>query len=138
MPGESSQVDATTRRFVVNRAQSRCEYCQLPQSAVELQFHVEHITARQHGGGDDLDNLCLACDRCNLHKGPNLSGIDPQSQVIVALFNPRRDEWNSHFQLIGGEIVGRTPSGRATAKVLQMNSPRRRALRERLLVDGSW
>ena len=29
------------------------------------------------GSLDEVDNLALACHRCNLHKGPNLSGIDP-------------------------------------------------------------
>lgn len=131
-------MDAATRRFVVSRAQSRCEYCDLPQSAIDLNFHVEHITARQHGGTDDAANLCLACDRCNLHKGPNLTGIDPQSESIVPLFHPRRDQWSEHFQLGGSLIVGLTRAGRATVRLLQMNSARRRALRERLLAEGEW
>jgi 5-methylcytosine-specific restriction endonuclease McrA len=30
-----------------------------------------------------LDNLALACHRCNLRKGPNLTGIDPMSGEMV-------------------------------------------------------
>jgi len=131
-------VDATTRRFVVSRAQSRCEYCLLPQSSIDLNFHVEHIIARQHGGGDEPANLCLACDRCNLHKGPNLTGIDPESQALSPLFHPRQDQWDEHFRLDGSLIVGQSPAGRATVRLLQMNSARRRALRERLLTEGRW
>ncbi len=70
-------MDSQTRRFVRQRAAERCEYCQLHQRNSELPHHVEHIIARQHGGSDEIDNLALACHRCNLRKGPNLSGIDP-------------------------------------------------------------
>jgi len=131
-------LDATTRRLVASRAQSRCEYCRLPQSALDFSFHVEHITPRQHGGTDADDNLCLACDRCNLHKGPNLTGIDPESQSVVPLFHPRRDEWSQHFVFHGSRIEGLNAVGRATVRLLQMNSPRRRALREQLIAEGHW
>jgi hypothetical protein len=40
------------------RAGYRCEYCSLPQDAEPFfAYHVEHIVARQHGGGDDSGNL---------------------------------------------------------------------------------
>lgn len=129
-------MDATVRRQIVVRAASQCEYCRLPQHAVDLTFHVEHIIARQHGGDDDAGNLCLACDRCNLHKGPNLSAIDPVSQDVVLLFHPRRDQWHEHFTMIDAHIVGITPAGRATAQLLQMNSPRRLELRERIASES--
>jgi 5-methylcytosine-specific restriction endonuclease McrA len=57
-------IDIATRRLVRERARGRCEYCRLPQSAVDAAFHVEHIVPRQHHGPDDADNLALACDRC--------------------------------------------------------------------------
>ncbi|WP_410001711.1 HNH endonuclease [Singulisphaera sp. GP187] len=54
-------------------------------------FHIEHITAKQHGGSDEPENLCVACGRCNSHKkGPNLTGIDPDTGRIEPLFNPRK------------------------------------------------
>jgi len=36
-------MDAATRRTVRERAADRCEYCQLPQSAVDATFHVGTI-----------------------------------------------------------------------------------------------
>jgi len=81
--------DETTRQTVRERAKNRCEYCLLPESVSPVSFHVEHIRARQHGGDDQLDNLALACDRCNLYKGPNLTGIDPECNEVVPLFHPR-------------------------------------------------
>ena len=70
-------MDAGTRRLVRARAGERCEYCHLHQMHSELLHHVEHIVAKQHSGLNDAGNLALACHRCNLHKGPNLTGIDP-------------------------------------------------------------
>jgi hypothetical protein len=34
-------------------------------------------------------------------KAPNLTGIDPETQMVVPLFNPRRAVWNLHFALQG-------------------------------------
>lgn len=130
-------MDAALRRLVRDRAAGCCEYCHLPQHAVESTFHVEHIRARQHGGADVSDNLALACDRCNLFKGPNLAGIDPLTQQLVPLFHPRIDEWEEHFIVRGSLIEGLTPSGRATAELLQMNAWRRRKLRSELATQAS-
>src|SRR6266403_2304239 len=80
------------RQFVRERAGHRCEYCGMPQEAEPFfTYHVEHIVARRHGGGDNSENLAFACYHCNLHKGPNLSGIDQESGALVRLFNPRED-----------------------------------------------
>ncbi len=101
------------REFVRNRAAHRCEYCRIPQDALLwAKFHIEHIRARQHGGTDDPENLALACRRCNLCKGPNLSSIDPETEVLARLFNPRTDSWSEHFALVGHRIIGLTNIGR--------------------------
>jgi hypothetical protein len=49
-----------------------------------------------------LDNLALACWACNLKKGPNLTGLDPETEEIISLFNPRKDRWADHFAFIVG------------------------------------
>src|SRR5205807_3748061 len=122
-----------TRGQVRRRANDCCEYCGLPQEAVPAAtFHIEHIVARQHGGTDDLSNLALACFHCNQHKGPNLTGIDPLSNEIVRLFNPRTQLWDEHFTRRDVEIIGLTPEGRATVRVLAMNSDLQKQLREEL------
>src|SRR5713101_9274932 len=131
-------MDAATRLLVRERAGNRCEYCRLPQDAVTLAtFHVEHIIPRQHGGADDASNLALACHRCNLHKGPNLTGIDPESGEIVPLFHPRQAEWHDHFAFAGPMVVGLTSTGRATIRVLAMNAARRLELRLELSEEWS-
>jgi HNH endonuclease len=131
-------MDAATREFVRERAGSRCEYCLLRQEHNELTHHIEHIIAKQHGGTDEADNLALACHRCNLRKGPNLSGVDPLSGDVVLLFHPRRDRWEQHFALRDARIDGSTPTGRATVQVLAMNDARRVELRAGLISRGEW
>ena len=125
------------RRSVRDRAGGRCEYCHLPDWLPPLEpFHLEHITARQHGGPTTPENLAWACHRCNRHKGTNLSGVDPDTQSIVPLFHPRRDRWEEHFVLDGIRLRGRTTTGRATAWLLQMNAERRLERRAELVRRG--
>jgi hypothetical protein len=124
------------RRLIRDRAGNRCEYCHLPQEVVPVSFHIEHIIAKQHGGSDGPDNRCLSCDRCNLNKGPNLSGIDPQSGKIVLLFHPRRQSWKRHFRWSAAILVGRTKTARATIAVLDINNPQRVRFRTHLLAEG--
>ena len=125
-------MDRALEELVRRRADDRCEYClfQVPP------FHVEHIIARQHGGPSVETNLALACIRCNLHKGPNLAGIDPESATLVRLFHPRQDRWGDHFRWVGVRMQGVTPIGRATVVVLDMNHPLRLAARGGLMEYG--
>jgi hypothetical protein len=103
----------------------------LPQNiAPAATFQIEHIRAKQHGGRFRENNLALACPRCNAYKGPNLTAIDPQSDELAVIFNPRIDQWADHFALVGIEIVGLTPTGRATAALLHMNDVERLEMRE--------
>ena len=141
MAGEAWRVlmDAALRRLVVERAGHRCEYCRLHRDhQASVQFHIEHINARQHGGDDSSQNLALACHRCNLHKGTNLVGRDPQTGQITSLFIPRQQHWADHFDLRHGEIVGVSPVGRTTAALLQMNRLDRIELRLQLMAAGQW
>jgi 5-methylcytosine-specific restriction endonuclease McrA len=123
-------MDAAIRRIVRERAQERCEYCQLPQALSPLaRLQIEHIRPRKHGGSDHVANLALACIDCNLRKGANLSGIDPVTDSIVELFNPRKQNWDEHFAWDGPYLLGLTDAGRATIAVLDPNSPDRLRVR---------
>ena len=116
-------MNAAIRAAVRERAANACEYCGVEQVHLPtVTLHVEHVIARQHLGEDALSNLALACSWCNSHKGPNLSGIDPVTQDLVSLYNPRNENWNDHFEMEGAVVVGLTAVGRATIQVLQMNS----------------
>ena len=129
-------MDQTTKEEVRDRAGGRCEYCCLPEAHVLTPFQVEHVVAKQHRGGDSLGNLAYACLRCNLHKGPNLTGIDPKTRKLTRLFNPRRHLWARHFRWAGAILVGKSPVGRTTVEVLAINDSVRIALRQELMDRG--
>src|SRR5437660_11660450 len=123
-------IGSQTTTQVRERAHDVCEYCHLRQDDSPLAaLHVEHIVPRVHGETDELDNLALACIDCNLHKGTNLTGIDPQANKVTELFHPRRQSWDEHFELQGVYVVGKTATGRTTIRVLNMNSEDQIALR---------
>ena len=123
-------MDEATRALVRDRAGNRCEYCQLHQDDSPLAtLHIEHIVAKKHGGSDVSSNLALACIDCNLHKGANLTGIDPETDDVTELLHPRHHRWDDHFAWSGQQIVGTTAIGRTTIRVLDMNSDEQLDLR---------
>ena len=126
------------RARITKRAGNRCEYCHLPQEWQPYSiFHVEHLIPRQHLKDVSDKNLSLAYSHCNFHKGPNLSGLDPDTiNQVVNLFHPRQDDWDDHFEWDGPLLIGRTAKGRATIHVLAINSGDRVELREELLSEG--
>ena len=127
-------MDATTKRLVRERAGNLCEYCRLHQDHSPLAtLQIEHINPRKHGGTDALENLALACIDCNLSKSSNIAGRDPDTSQITPLFNPRVDSWSDHFEFEGAHIVGKTPVGRTTIYVLNMNSDYQLEFRAALL-----
>jgi hypothetical protein len=113
-----------------------CEYCHALQAFYPERFQIDHIIAKQHGGATSLQNLALCCLECNRRKGPNLSGIDPSTNILAHLFDPRRDIWNEHFRWDGPVLLGLTPKGRATVAVLDVNRRPRVLVRETLILEG--
>lgn len=126
----STYIPATLVRQVVERAGNRCEYCGLSQLGQEATFHIDHVQPVAAGGATALDNLALACVSCSLHKGARRSGTDPNTQSSAPLFNPRTECWSDHMEWDGVRAVGRTPTGRATIAVLEMNRPLILSIRE--------
>ena len=125
-------------RRVRRRARYRCEYCRLPQSDARFRHQIDHIIAEQHLGGDEPSNLALACIHCNLHKGPNLSGLDPATRELTRLYDPRKDRWREHFAWQGAVLVGLTAVGRTTIQVLAINDRDMVEARETLIAEGRF
>lgn len=109
------------RRQVTERTGHRCEYCGLAQAGQEAAFHIDHVMPVKVGGSTSLDNLALACVSCSLRKGARSAALDPTTGEMVLLFHPRRDSWRTHFRWEGVQVVGLTPTGRATVAALQLN-----------------
>jgi len=116
-----SYIPEAIRRLVYERASGRCEYCLYPEARALKRHEVDHIIAEKHGGATVESNLCLCCAICNRFKGSDLSAVDPETEEVFTLFHPRRDQWGEHFQLRDAEIVGLTPKGRVTIRLLRMN-----------------
>ncbi len=112
------------RSWVRKRARGYCEYCQLAQEFSVLPHQIDHVRATKHRGPNTMANTantCFACAHCNAAKGPNVAAYDPESDVLVPLFNPRIDRWEVHFHWQGTFLVGQSAIGRATIEVLRIN-----------------
>lgn len=131
-----SDIPASVREKVVERAKNRCEYCRLAQAGQEAQFHIDHIRPRSASGETALDNLALACVSCSLRKAARVSAVDPEAGSVVPLFNPRTQAWSEHFQWSGNLLVGLTPTGRALIQALDMNRSLILAIRKEELKRG--
>jgi hypothetical protein len=130
-------MEKALERLVRDRAGGICEYCRRPEKLSGLRFVLDHITAQKHKGLTTADNLALACDFCNLHKGSDIAGLDPSDGALSRLYHPRRDQWSEHFRLDPSAfLVGLTPVGRATIEVLSMNDDRQVAVRRSLINEG--
>ena len=116
-------VSPALRRLVAGRVGYRCEYCLLAEQDTTARHTIDHIIAVKHGGPTEADNLALACVECNANKGSDIATIDLESGELVPLFNPRLDIWEEHFAFDGAAIVGLTPIGRGTVRMLQFNEP---------------
>jgi hypothetical protein len=114
-------VSAELHRETMRRAENRCEYCGLAQAGQEARFHIDHVIPISAGGVTELSNLALACVSCSLRKGARQALPDPDSVVTVSIFNPRAEQWTTHFRWDGLRIVGRTVVGRATIEALRLN-----------------
>lgn len=126
------------RRLVIERAGERCEYCLLHQDDRPETHQIDHVIARKHRGRTVSENLALACALCNNAKGSDLASIDPVTDEVALLFNPRTQRWQDHFKLVGAQIVGLTPTGRATAAMMQLNDEQRLLDRQALIEAGLY
>jgi hypothetical protein len=132
-------ISSTLRVAVTERARHRCEYCLLSQESQVATFPVDHVFPTVLGGETLLDNLALACPRCNAGKWTRLEALDPVSSEVVRLFNPRTDGWSTHFRWSATDSVileALTPTGRATLSLLDMNAPPHLSVRRLLRTLG--
>ncbi len=85
------------RQFVFDRAHGRCEYCLYPERAAMLPFLVGRIISEKHGGSSEVENAAFTCPFCHRAKGADLASIDPETDQLTSLFNPRTQTWSEHF-----------------------------------------
>lgn len=116
-------VNNITRQLVRERAKFLCEYCHSPEWSSADLFTLDHLVPQSLGGSDELDNLALACRRCNERRYNFTTGIDPETKLETLIFQPRQQVWAEHFiwTADGVKIVSLSPVGRATSNRLDLN-----------------
>jgi hypothetical protein len=116
-------IPARVRRQVAERDGNRCCYCHSPE-LVGVPMVIDHVIPQAAGGATSINNLALACYRCNEFKGARLAASDPDTGESVPLFNPCTQEWHRHFAWSedGVQVRGVTAIGRATVEALRLNN----------------
>lgn len=118
-----TRISNKLREQIIARANGCCEFCRAQLRYSPNSFHVEHHIPICLGGSSNDENLTLACPQCNLHKAAKTAAIDPVTEEVVLIFNPRQMRWDDHF-IWSDEttyMIGTTAIGRATVALLQTN-----------------
>lgn len=133
----SNRPSSKQKRLVEERARGRCEYCLNPVWISSQPFNADHIIPVSKGGKTGIDNLAFSCG-CNDYKGNRTHAVDPQTNRLVPLFNPRRQKWVRHFAWSDDllYVTGLTATGRATVEALHLNRQKLLNLRRLLLTSG--
>lgn len=118
-----AEITARQKDFITERARRCCEYCWSQLKFSPDPFSIEHIIPLSKGGSYDLDNLALSCQGCNNRKYNLTEAIDPIDGQFVPLYHPRQQLRVEHFVWSDDftELIGISPTGRATVVRLQLN-----------------
>lgn len=109
-------VSASNRAADVKYFNNLCAYC---KSRLHPGHHYDHVRPKAKGGSNEHRNLVPVCSRCNTAKSDTWTPIrDPYRGAEVAWFDPREEVWHHHFKFVRSEVVGVSPTGRATCAVL--------------------
>ena len=126
------------KRDLAVLARFLCEYCKSPEAYATHRFSVDHIVPCSKGGSSGIENLAYACQGCNSFKYNKIEGLDPLTGKMFPLFNPRTQEWKSHFAWNEDytRMIGRTRYGVVTILALRLNRPNLINLRKLLVGTG--
>jgi 5-methylcytosine-specific restriction endonuclease McrA len=118
-----STLSSALEQQIVADAGHRCGYCLLDERLTGIPLSIEHIIPESRGGTTTRENLWRSCRPCNEFKRTQTEALDPETNEIVPLFNPRAQPWENHFVWSneGIHIIGITAIGRATIGALQLN-----------------
>ena len=66
------EIKRVSRSYIVERDSSRCHICRKKCRDDEIQ--IDHVIPLAEGGDHSLENLRVACARCNMSKGKRAVG----------------------------------------------------------------
>ncbi len=124
-------ITSSTKFYVAERANYKCEYCLIPEKLSFYKFQIEHIISLKHGGSNRKENLAYCCPECNYSKGTDVGTYIANN--LTRFFNPRLDNWEEHFELKKGEIIAKTDIGAATVIIFKFNQIDRLIFRNQLI-----
>ncbi len=93
--GVPQQVLPFTRRNLVRRDGSTCQYCGRQPGHAELS--IDHVIPRSRGGPTSWENCVLACVQCNRRKGSKL--VADAGMRLVR--RPAAPQWSPIFEVAG-------------------------------------
>lgn len=130
------RISGKLRQQIAKNANFKCEYCLTPEFFLATTFHIDHIKSIKHGGKTLLQNLAYACPHCNQNKGSDIASYTDEDE-LVRLFNPRKDVWSEHFEVIKSGILSPLSSiGEVTINTLSFNQLERVIFRKSLIEIG--
>jgi HNH endonuclease len=130
------RISEKLRQQVAKNADYKCEYCLTPEFFLATTFHIDHIRSIKHGGKTLSQNLAYACPHCNQNKGSDIASYTDEDE-LVRLFNPRKDIWNEHFEVLKSGIITPISSiGEVTVNTLSFNQLERIIFRKSLIEIG--
>ena len=130
------RISEKLRQQIAENANFKCEYCLTPEFFLATTFHIDHIRSIKHGGKTLLQNLAYACPHCNQNKGSDIASYTDEDE-LVRLFNPRKDVWDEHFEVIESGIFFPLSSiGEVTISMLSFNQTERVIFRKSLIEIG--
>ena len=126
------------QRAVIVLSKGYCEYCFVPEDFSNDFFQFDHIIPFSKGGSSELKNIARTCGKCNGYKHHKTHHIDPLTQQPCRLYHPRQDDWSEHFRWHNDKLtlIGKTPIGRTTIDLLQINRYSSVNLRSLLKIVG--
>lgn len=87
-----------TRSAIYQRDGHKCQYC-----GATRKLTIDHIIPRSRGGGDDWDNLVVACSSCNIKKGDKYleqtgmkllkKPVQPRTHLDIEISQTNLTEW---------------------------------------------
>jgi 5-methylcytosine-specific restriction endonuclease McrA len=90
-----------SRSMIYKRDHHKCQYC-----GSTKHLTIDHVVPRSKGGGDNWENLVVACSHCNTKKGNRLlehTGMKlirqpraPYNKMQFALLGSNIPEWNEY------------------------------------------
>jgi 5-methylcytosine-specific restriction endonuclease McrA len=74
------------RQIIRERAKYICEYCHSSERLSANCFTIDHVIPKPLGGSDEINNLALACRRCNERRYNFVAGLDSETQAIAVVY----------------------------------------------------